>query len=211
MRRAIISTRSWRDDAAVLVGADVATARSSKTFSRIEVCDSFRRMRRAKGTIFAFTFKDGVLSAVAHDLRIRLEKFEITLDGNAVRGEFDLKSLFVDGPMENGVLQPNQYDASKRADVEKAMHGDVLHTNKNPTALFTGTATPKGSGYSVAGELELAGKKAPLSFEVQGEGGTYRTSFEIQPSQWGIAQYKALLGAIKLKDVVRIEAALSEA
>jgi len=31
------------------------------------------------------------------------------------------------------------------------------------------------------------------------------TSFEIQPSQWGIAQYKALLGAIRLKDVVRIE------
>ncbi len=168
-------------------------------------------MRRAKGTIFAFTFKDGVLSAVAHDLRVRLEKFEITLEGNAVRGEFDLRSLFVDGPMENGVLQPNQYDASKRADVEKAMHGDVLHTNKHPTAVFTGTATPQGSGYSVAGELELAGKKAPLALDVQGEGGTYRTSFEIQPSQWGIAQYKALLGAIKRKDVVRIEAALSEA
>jgi hypothetical protein len=168
-------------------------------------------MRHAKGSIHAFTYKDGVLSAVAHDLRIRLEKFEITLEGNVVRAEFDLKSLFVDGPMENGVLQPNQYDASKRADVEKAMHGDVLHTNKYPTASFTGTATPAGAGYTVTGELELAGKRAPLSFDVQGEGGTYRTSFEIQPSKWGIAQYKALLGAIRLKDVVRIEAALSEA
>ena len=168
-------------------------------------------MRRAKGTIHAFTFKDGVLSAVAHDLRIRLEKFEITLDGNAVRGEFDLKSLFVDGPMEKGVLQADQYDAGKRADVEKAMHGDVLHTDKYPTAVFTGTASEQGAGYSVKGELELAGKKAPLAFDVQKEGGAFRTSFEIQPSQWGIAQYKALLGAIRLKDVVRIEAALSEA
>lgn len=168
-------------------------------------------MRRAKGTIHVFTFKDGVLSAVAHDLRIRLEKFDITLEGNAVRAELDLKSLFVDGPMEKGVLQADQYDAGKRADVEKAMHGDVLLTNKHPTALFVGTAREQGSGYSVQGELELAGKKAPLAFDVQGEGGTYRTSFEIQPSRWGIAQYKALLGAIRLKDVVRIEATLTEA
>lgn len=168
-------------------------------------------MRRAKGTIHAFTFKDGVLSAVAHDLRIRLEKFDITLDGNAVRAEFDLKSLFVDGPMEQGALRADGYDAGKRADVEKAMHGDVLHTSKYPTALFVGSATEQGGGYSVKGELELAGKKAPLAFDVQSEGGAYRTSFEIQPSQWGIAQYKALLGAIRLKDVVRIEAALTEA
>jgi hypothetical protein len=167
-------------------------------------------MRRATGTIHAFTFKDGVLSAVAHDLRIRLEKFEIGLEGNAVRAEFDLKSLFVDGPMEKGVLQPDQYDAGKRAEVEKAMHGDVLHTSKYPTALFTGTASEQGSGYSVKGELELAGKKAPLAFDVVNEGGTYRTSFEFQPSQWGVAQYKALLGAIRLKDIVRIEAALRE-
>src|SRR5882724_5703092 len=41
-------------------------------------------MRRANGTIQIFTFKEGVLSAVAHDLRIRLESFAVTLDGTAV-------------------------------------------------------------------------------------------------------------------------------
>jgi hypothetical protein len=168
-------------------------------------------MRRAKGTIHVFTFKDGVLSAVAHDLRIRLEKFEISLEGNVVRADFDLKSLFVDGPMENGVLRPDQYDAGKRADVEKAMHGDVLRTSQHPTGSFVGTANEQGSGYKVSGELELAGKKAPLSFDVKNEAGTYTAAFELQPSQWGIAQYKALLGAIRVKDVVRIEFALSDA
>jgi polyisoprenoid-binding protein YceI len=178
---------------------------------RDEVRGKVPGMRRATGTIHVFTFKDGVLSAVAHDLRIRLEKFDITLEGNAVRAELDLKSLFVDGPIEKGVLNADQYDAGKRADVEKAMHGDVLHTSKYPTGLFIGTATQQGAGYSVNGELELAGKKAPLAFDVQAEGGVFRTSFEIQPSQWGIAQYKALLGAIRVKDIVRIEATLSEA
>ncbi len=112
--------------------------------------------------------------------------------------------------MENGVLQANQYDAGKRGDVEKAMHGEVLRTKQHPKALFVGTASPNGPGFKVQGQLELAGQQAPLQFDVVNEGGTYRAAFEIKPSQFGIAQYKALLGAIRLKDVVRIELALQE-
>jgi hypothetical protein len=32
----------------------------------------------------------------------------------------------------------------------------------------------------------------------------------MQPSKWGVGQYKALLGAIRVKDVVRIELSLQE-
>jgi hypothetical protein len=168
-------------------------------------------MRKAKGTIRVFTFKDGILARAAHDLQVRMEQFDIGLEGDSVLAELQLKSLFVDGPVEGGTVRPEQYDAGKRADVEKAMHGEVLHTDKNPTARFSGKATPKGDGFTVSGDLQLAGKTAPLSFEVRNEGGTYRSEFEIQPSQWGIAQYKALLGAIRLKDVIRIELALNDA
>jgi hypothetical protein len=168
-------------------------------------------MRRAKGTIRVFTFKEGLLSAVAHDLQLRLENFEITLDGEAVGGEFQLRTLTLEGPVENGVVQPERYDAGKRADVHKAMNGDILHTDQHPTARFTGRAVPSGEGYTVSGELELAGRAAPLAFEVVREGGEYRGDFAIKPSQWGIAQYKAMLGAIRLKDQVRVAFALTDA
>jgi hypothetical protein len=46
---------------------------------------------------------------------------------------------------------------------------------------------------------------------VKGEGDAYTATFELTPSQWGVAQYKALLGAIRLKDVVRIEFLLRDA
>jgi polyisoprenoid-binding protein YceI len=168
-------------------------------------------MRRAKGTIHVFTFKDGVLSAVAHDLRIRLEQFAITLEGDDVHAEFDLKSLFLDGPVRDGVVHPDDYEASKRADVEKAMHNDVLRTSEHPTARFVGKATPNGEGFAVSGELALAGQRAPLAFEVRRDNGTYRAEVELVPSRWGIAQYKALLGAIRLKDVLRVDLALADA
>ena len=168
-------------------------------------------MRRANGTIEIFTFKEGILSAVAHDLRLRLQTFQVTLDGSAVRGEFDLKSLLVEGPMQNGMLRAEQYDDGKRADVAKAMHGEVLHTQKHPTASFVGTATPNGDGYRVDGQLQLAGSSQALAFDVRNDHGTFRSEFELKPSRWGIAQYKAMLGAIKLKDALRVELALTEA
>ncbi len=151
------------------------------------------------------------MSAVAHDLRVSLPGFEIGLEGNAVTADFDLKSLVIDGPMSNGVLQADQYDAGKKADVAKAMHGEVLHTDKNPKAAFTGTATPVGDGYRVEGQLQLAGNTQPLAFDVRNDGGTYRAAFDLQPSRWTISQYKAMLGAIKLKDLFKVELALTEA
>jgi YceI-like domain len=168
-------------------------------------------MRRAKGTIQVFTFKEGLLSAVAHDLQLQLEKFDITLDGDSVRAEFPLQSLSLVGPVENGVVQPEKYDAGKRADVHKAMNEDILRTSQHPTARFSGRATPRGEGYSVSGELELAGQKGPLSFDVAKQAGSYSGEFEIQPSRWGVEQYKAALGTIRLKDQVKVRFALTEA
>jgi hypothetical protein len=170
----------------------------------------FPRMRKAKGTIYIFTFKDGILARAAHDLRISLSNFDIGLEGEDVHAELPLGSLAVDGPVEGGEVKLDQYDAGKKADVLKAMNEDVLHTAKNPTARFKGKAAPRGDGFAVSGDLELNGKTAPLAFDVRKEGGTYQASFEMQPSKWGVAQYKALLGAIKVKDVVRIELALQD-
>jgi polyisoprenoid-binding protein YceI len=167
-------------------------------------------MRKAKGTIQVFTFKEGLLAAVAHDLQIHLDEFNITLDGDRVSGEFPLKSLTLVGPVEDGVVQPEKYDAGKRAEVHKAMNQDILHTDSHPTARFVGLAAPRGEGYSVSGELELAGQKAPLAFEVNKQGGYYKGEFEIKPSQWKVAQYKAMLGSIRLKDLVRVRFTLTE-
>src|SRR5215813_1074868 len=120
-------------------------------------------MRRAKGQINVFTFKDGVLARMAHDLRIHLDRFDVTLDGEAVRGEFDLKTLVVDGPVQDGVVQLDEYDAAKKAEVHKAMHEEVLRSEQYPTASFVGQASPKGEGFHVSGDLALVGKTAPIA------------------------------------------------
>lgn len=167
-------------------------------------------MRKARGKLTVFTFKEGLLSRVAHDLQLELGELQITLDGEVVRGEFPLRAIRLVGPVEGGVVRPEQYDAGRRADVERAMNEDILHTERDPTAVFTGRATPRGEGFAVEGELALAGGRAPLAFEVRREGAAYRATFELQPSRWGIPQYRAMLGAIRLQDRVRLELEATE-
>ncbi len=167
-------------------------------------------MRTAKGTISVFTFKDGILARAAHDLALRMERFEITLDGDHVTAVLPLDALEVIGPVEGGVVRTDRYDAAQRAEVEQTMHGEVLHSTRHPMARFGGRAVADGAGFHVDGQLELCGRTTTLSFDVRRDGDLYRARFEIAPSRWGISPYKALLGAIKLKDAVRIELALTE-
>jgi hypothetical protein len=167
-------------------------------------------MRRASGTIRVFTFKEGVLSRVAHDLALRLDRFVVTLDGEILRAEFELASLVVEGPVEHGVLRAERFDAAIRAEIERAIHEHILETRRHPTARFDGRAVPVESGFDVSGRLELLGRSAPLSFAVRHEGASLHAEMEVVPSRWGIEPYRALLGAIRLRDRLRIEIVLHE-
>ena len=57
-----------------------------------------------------FTFKEGLLSPVAHDLRISVTRFSVLLDGarSTVTATFDTGSLLVDTAMKDGGEQPTQ-------------------------------------------------------------------------------------------------------
>ncbi|HEX6273869.1 MAG TPA: YceI family protein [Polyangiaceae bacterium] len=167
-------------------------------------------MRRASGTIHVFTFKEGVLSRAAHDLALRLECSEVTLDGDVLRAEFELASLFVVGPVESGVVRAERFDAATRSEIERAMHAHVLRTRRHPRAQFTGTAVPMDTGFEVNGKLELVGRSEPLSFPVRRSGSEFRADFELLPSRWGIEPYRALFGAIRLRDRVSIAAVVRE-
>lgn len=167
-------------------------------------------MRRARGTIHIFTFKDGLLARAAHDLRLRLEDLEVRLDGESVESDLDLGSLRVDGPVEGGTLRPERFSAADRADIERITRDEVLRTARYPRGRFVGRAAARGEGFRVEGELALAGRSAPVGFDVRRQDGVFRAELEIRPSRWGVAPYRALLGAIRLQDRVRVELAVEE-
>jgi hypothetical protein len=158
-----------------------------------------------RGTVYLFTFKDGLLARLAHDLRLSAERFEVHIDGDQVKGRFWSTSLRVDGAIKNGAIQPGELsDGDKKTILENALE-KVLFAHQHPEVAFAGSVTSQSPGrHAIDGRLTLVGQTRPIRVEVREEQGFYRGEVELQPSQWGIPPFKALAGAIKLQDRLRL-------
>lgn len=153
-------------------------------------------------TVHVFTFKEGLLSTVAHDLRLSLTRFEVRVDGDAIEVVLWPDSLRVDGSVKGGRLEPSGLSEKDKAEiVQNACGRKILDVARWPEVRYRGRRT----GDRVDGTLSLAGRDAPLGFSVREDAGRVRGRLELAPSRWGIAPYKALLGAIRLKDRVVID------
>ena len=158
-------------------------------------------------SVRVFTFKDGLLARLAHDLQIRATDWEIEIDGDAVRARFGLAGLRVDGAVEHGRVADGVLSSSDRAKVERTMADDVLEVKRHPAATFTGTLDR--AGMRVSGELALHGRTVALpSIPLREDGDAIAMEFAFVPSRWGIAPYRALAGALKLQDRVVVKVSL---
>ncbi len=148
-----------------------------------------------------YTYKDRrkLLSPVAHDLCLEVERFVVDRDGDRVTVRCEAGSIRVEGKVVRGVVE-SMRDRDRR-DIEKNVQAKVLRTKQHPEVRFEGVFE-RGR---VSGELSLVGRGVPLDFEVATSGDRLRGRVEFAPSRWGIAPFKALLGAISLEDRVVVE------
>lgn len=163
----------------------------------------------APSVIRVFTYKEGLLSRLAHDLRLTLGCFDLDLNEGNLRGRFELDSLRVDGAVVAGRVVDAMLSSGDRARIEANMREDVLGTVHHPRAQL-GAKLQEGAHGQVrlSGTLELAGRGAPLVGELAlGERITGR--FELHPSRWGIKPFRAFGGALKLQDRVVVEVDLA--
>lgn len=157
------------------------------------------------GTIRVFTFKEGLLSKVAHDLQLTLGRFTIELEDGAVRGRFWPATLRIDGAMRDGRLDPGGLSDKDRREIHGNITRTILKTDRHPEVELDATA---GDG-RLRGTLRMMGREAPIELRYTQTDGRVRGEVELVPTRWGIAPYKALLGAIKLQDRVRVEVDLA--
>jgi hypothetical protein len=157
-----------------------------------------------RGRIEVFTFKEGLLSPIAHDLRLRLDRFEISHDETAVEGRFWPDSLVVEGAIEHGRLNENVLSAAQRDEIRDNIRRKILSTDLHPQARFRAKVVARGETYELDGVLELVGLPQPVALSVRARDGRLQGELEVRPSQWGIKPFRALLGAIRLADRVRV-------
>lgn len=165
------------------------------------------------GTINVFTYKEGLLSAMAHDLRLTLERFEVEIDPETqtVAGRFWPSSLRIDGAVKEGQLDANGLSERDRRDIHNNITDKVLRTDHHPEVRFRGKLAIDAAIGRIDGVLTLNGQEGPLAVTLRRDAGRYRGEAEFAPSRWGVAPFKALMGAIKLQDRVRLTFDLPDA
>lgn len=159
------------------------------------------------GTFKVFTYKAGLLARLAHDLRLTLGRFEVNIDGEEVRGRFWPASLSVDGAVKNGAVDSSTPGESDTQKIHENITAKILHTDRFPEVTFDGTGDPATG--RVRGALTMHGQTQPIELTVKASGGRYTGALDLVPTRWGIPPFKAVGGAIKLQDRVRIEFELS--
>ena len=161
-----------------------------------------------QATLTVRTRKGGAASKAGHDLQIEVERWTATLvvadDPGASSLELtaDARSLrVVDG--SGGIQSLGDDDKRGIAQTidEEALRGTAI-------AFRSTQVTPSANGgpLTLAGELELAGRRAALSFELQvADDGRISAGATVRQSDWGMKPYSALFGTLKVLDEVQVE------
>jgi hypothetical protein len=162
-------------------------------------------LRLPTGSLTVFTFKDGPLASLAHDLRLSFAEFTSDVEGDQVVVTCPLRGLRVDGVVEGGVLDAKRPEEAERARILAVVHGELLDSERHPTAVYRARLSADGASPVLEGSLTLRGATLPVDVRVERRGAVWRGQVELLPSRWGITAYRALFGAIKLADKLRIE------
>lgn len=153
------------------------------------------------GTLSVRTKKGGAAAKAGHDLLIEVTKWSASLEvGERTSMELtaDSRSLkVVEG--SGGMTSLGEDD---KAGIGQTINEDVL---KGCAITFRSTAVEGDDRLSVSGELELAGRRHPITFELSATGGRLTGNAVVKQTDHGLKPYSALFGTLKVLDEVIVE------
>lgn len=155
------------------------------------------------GRLTVHTRKGGAAAKAGHDLVIEVTSWEGTLHVGPepkVALNADARSMRV---REGSGGMTSLGDADK-SNIEQTIDDEVL---KGTPIEFRSTScelSPEGDRMSVSGELELAGRRAPIRFELSLHGTQLSGSATVKQTDFGMKPYSALFGTLKVLDEVEV-------
>lgn len=170
------------------------------------------RYQAPEARCVVYTFKEGLLSKVAHDLRIEARDLwvEVAPTGGELSAEVRVASLRVLSAMKDGAPS-DALSASDKAKIEDTLRGEVLAATRFPIVRFEGHAEVRGERASVQGALVLRGVTRPLRFDANLREGRWVARVRLHQPDFGVTPYKAMMGTLKVKADVEVELSIPAA
>ncbi|MGZ4324614.1 MAG: YceI family protein [Solirubrobacteraceae bacterium] len=155
------------------------------------------------GRLTVHTMKGGAAAKAGHNLLIEVTSWQGALhvgEEMTVTLNADPRSMRV----REGSGGMTSLGDDDKANIEQTIDDEVL---KGTRIEFRSTAcelSPEGDRMSVSGELELGGRRAPITFELSLNGGRVSGSATVKQTDFGMKPYSALFGTLKVLDEVQV-------
>ena len=156
----------------------------------------------SNGSLKVTTGKEGAAAKMGHDLVLGVNSWQATVEG----GDSPSISLTADpGSVEviegSGGAKP--LSDKDKGDIKKSITNKVLGGSQ---ITFTSNAVEDNGGQMLAkGDLSIAGKSSQVSIPLSVNGGTISGTITLSQKDFGIKQFSAMMGALKVKDQVTVE------
>ena len=152
----------------------------------------------SNGTLKVKTGREGAAAKAGHDLVLGVNSWDATVEG----GDSPTIKLTADpGSMEviqgSGGAKP--LSDKDKADIKKSISGKVLGSSQ--ISFHSSEVTDS----TAKGELSIAGSSSSVSVPLNVNGEKISGSIQLSQSEFGIKQFKALMGALKVSDQVTVE------
>jgi YceI-like protein len=164
----------------------------------------------SRGACAVFAFREGALSAMGHDLALRVADFTLEVgEGLAIRASCRTDSVRVVGVLRRGdtsSVDESQPSASDRQSIERNVAQDILEAGKYPQATFRSTKVePAGDRYRIAGLLDLHGVVKEVTFTAERRGDRAVARLTLNQPDFRIKPFRAMMGALRVKPEIVIE------
>jgi polyisoprenoid-binding protein YceI len=165
------------------------------------------------GTLLVNTGREGPAALAGHDLTIEVSRWAATVvvdtrmpARSTVTATADPSSLVVLSA-QGGVAPLTE---SQKGDIARIIRETVLQSSRHRTIAFESAEVEGDLRRGVIrGRLALAGRTRPVTFDVvvaasRGASTTVTATADIAQKDFGITPYAAMLGALRVRDVVRV-------
>jgi hypothetical protein len=152
--------------------------------------------------IAVFTFKDGLFSVLAHDLKI--VGFATVMSPEPLELSIDTEGFEVQCAMQAG-RESQVLTRLQREEIKRLLETNVLQAHKHPLITLRVLSRTE---HSFTANLTLNGVEAEVEGSIEASASCEQAIFEVDQRVFNIVPFEALFGALKVKPVVKIVAKL---
>lgn len=157
-----------------------------------------------------YTWKEGMLSRVGHDLRLEVTAFEVAVHPDRIEAWFDAASVRCVTARRNKADAPGLLAEADLRQIDENTRGPVLDAIRFPRVTFVTTKIDREDDeeWVVAGNLTLHGTTRQVSGTAKLVGRARVATFRLNQPDFGIKPFSALMGTLRVQPRVDVEVTL---